>query len=139
MLYHDEKMKLTDEEKVIIETHKAFQMKEELEQKKKLEKMPVGRGGGPRGGLGGRQGGAGGGRPAQGSAGPSYQADVHFDRKAFFQFMAPILWDGPLSLKLASISLVLTLVLSQILAVYFPLIFKTILDNITCDRDAPNN
>ena len=95
-----------------------------------------GRGGG--GGGGGRGGGGMGGGTGRGASSegvvPAEKGEKEFAWRDFVKFMGPILWQGSCSIKLASISLLTMLISSVLFSVYFPLIFKTILDNIICDR-----
>ena len=53
--------------------------------------------------------------------------------------MGPVMWQGPLALKLATVSLIVMLLVSQVLGIYFPLVFKAVLDDIACDRDKAGN
>lgn len=98
-----------------------------------------GGGGGGRGGMGG--GGMGGGRgaPLTGAAAAIHASEKEYKWRDFVDFMGPILWKGSCAIKLASISLLLMLISSVLFSTYFPIIFKTILDNIVCDRSKADN
>ena len=62
----------------------------------------------------------------------------NFKSSDFFTFMCPVIWEGPFSLKLASVSLFILLIISQIFGVIYPLIFKNIVDNIACNSEKEN-
>ena len=46
--------------------------------------------------------------------------------------MGPVLWNGGCALRVATISLILLLIISQLFGIVYPLVFKTIIDSIVC-------